>query len=325
MVKVVFATCSACSCGGLIFGIIALALSFKTLEQGKYALGLDWTTQKIDEEVYSKPGLMFVGFGNMLIEYPSTFQSMYFVSSSRGIAGGEQDIMRGAIRARSQDGLEMQVSVSFQWKLDPSALKPLFAILGGGDEEGENLYRDEFVRFARAALVESCSEYTAESFFTNRTEITANMFDKVASAFNLPEKGLVLSIKGLQLREVSLPKEFDDEIVETQEQMQEVEVAIADRQRDIIAAERDLAVMEQKIQEMVQVAAGNANETIQINAAEVKQILVLEEKQAIANSKIVEKFDDNFTAGEDPYARLAETMEISAIKSHDSDQVVIDL
>ena len=39
--------------------------------------------------------------------------------------------------------------------------------------------------------------------------------------FAKPELGLNLEIAGLQLREVDLPDDFDDEIENTQEQMQE--------------------------------------------------------------------------------------------------------
>jgi hypothetical protein len=304
----------------LIFTVIAIPLSLKSLEQGKYALKLNWTTQKIDDEVVTNPGMYMVGLGNMLVEYPSTFQNMYFVDDPRVGTGSEDDIKRGAIRARSADGLEMRVSVSFQWKLEPIALHPLYKILGGGEE---NLYRDEFVRFARAALVESCSQFPADMYFTNRTTITVHMFDTVAAAFNYPTKGLQLSIKGLQLREVTLPKAFDDEIVKTQEQMQEVQVALAERNEQIISMQRDLAVMQQTVLRIVEEARGTAGETLKINAADVNQKLILEEKNAVANAKILEQMDNS--TGADPYARLFEIMQISAVTSHNSNQLVMDM
>jgi len=322
MVKVVPVVCCSCCCLLVIFTVIAIPLSFKSLEQGRYALKLNWATQKIDEEVVTNPGMYMVGLGNMLIEYPSTFQNMYFVDDSRIGTGSEEDIKRGAIRARSMDGLEMRVSVSFQWKLEPSALKPLYRILGGGDQE-TSLYRDEFVRFARAALVNASSEFPADMYFTNRTTITARMIDHVTAAFSRPEKGLQLSIKGLQLREVSLPKAFDDEIVKTQEQMQEVEVAIAERNEKEIAMQRDMAVMQETVLRIVEEARGTAGETLKINAADVNQKLVLEEKNAIANAKILEALDNS--TGQDPYARLFEIMQVSAVNTHNSDQLVMDM
>jgi len=322
MVKVAPVTLCSCCCALLIFAVVALPLSFKSLEQGKYALKLNWATQKIDEEVVQQPGMYMVGLGNMLIEYPSTYQNMYFVDDPRIGTGSEDDIKKSGIRARSSDGLEMRLSVSFQWKLEPSSLKPLYQILGGGDKES-SLYRDEFVRFARAALVESCSKFTADMYFTNRTLITSEMFERVSFAFNQPAKGLKLDIKGLQLREVALPKAFDAEIVKTQEQLQEVEVARAERNEQIIGMQRDLAVMQQTVLRIVEEARGTAGETLRINVADVNQKLVLEEKNAKSNAKILEQFDNS--TGSDPYQRLFDIMQVSAIRTHEAGQLVMEM
>jgi len=322
MVKVVPVVCCSCCCALLIFTVIALPLSFKSLEQGKYALKLNWTTQKIDTEVVTNPGMYMVGIGNMLVEYPSTFQNMYFVDDPRVGTGSDDDIKRGGIRARSADGLEMRLSVSFQWKLEPQALHPLYKILGGGEQE-TSLYRDEFVRFARAALVESCSEFPADMYFTNRTTITERMFSLVADAFNKPTKGLQLSIKGLQLREVTLPKAFDDEIDKTQNQHAQLPIAMAERNEQVISMQRDLAVMQQTVLRIIEEARGTAGETLKINAADVAQKLVLEEKNAIANAKILEQLDNS--SGSDPYGKLFEIMQISAITTHNSNNLVMDM
>lgn len=304
----------------VIFAVIALPLSFKSLEQGKFALKLNWTTQKIDDEVVTSPGMYMVGLGNMLIEFPSTFQNMYFVKDSRGIAGSDLDVFRGPIRARSADGLEMLVSLSFQWKLEPTALVPLYRILGGGDGDS-NLYRDEFVRFARAAIIESCSYYEADLYFTNRTEITRSMKDIVSNEFDQPEKGLKVLIKGLQLREVDLPDEFDEEIVRTQEQMQEVEVANAEREEEKITWSRELLVAEQRVLEILEKSRGIADETRQVNEATVEQSLVFQTKQAQANALILEQVSKDA----DPVQRLFEIMEIAAMRNHNSSRLMISL
>lgn len=331
-IKVVPVCCCGLVCFWAIFGIIALPLSFKSLEQGKYGLGLSWHTQKVDDEPVIEPGMYFVGLGNMLIEYPSTFQTMYFVADTRGITkdeDGEEDqttpIKRGPLRARSADGLEMIVSVSFQWQLEAKYLKPLYDILGGttvGDVT-ECLYRDEFVRFARAAIVESCAKFAADSFFTNRTLITSDMLQMVRENFHKADKGMHLTIKGLQLREVDLPNAFDEEIVKTQEQMQEVEVALAEREEQEISMQRDLAVMKQTVLKMVEESRGTAGDTIRVNAATVEQVLVLEEKNAIANAKILEQLDNS--TGSDPYGKLMEIMQVGAIQNHNYNNLVMSM
>jgi len=304
----------------VIFAIIALPLSFKSLEQGKFALQLNWTTQKISDEVVTSPGMYMVGLGNMLIEFPSTFQNMYFVKDSRGIAGSDLDVFRGPIRARSADGLEMLVSLSFQWKLEPTALVPLYRILGGGEGDS-NLYRDEFVRFARAAIIESCSYFEADMYFTNRTEITRRMRDIVSTEFDQPAKGLKVLIKGLQLREVDLPDAFDEEIVRTQEQMQEVEVANAEREEEKITWSRELLVAEQRVLEILEKSRGIAQKTKDLNEATVDQLLVFQTKQAQANALILEEVSKDA----DPVQRLFEIMEISAVRNHNSSHLMINL
>merc|ERR1711862_778366 len=104
-----------------------------------------------------------VGLGNSLLEYPSTFQSMYLAGDYTASQHSQNDIVRGPVRARSRDGLEMKVSVSFQWKLEVGSLHPLYGILGN------HLYQAEFVRFARQAVMSACAEFTADMFFTNRS------------------------------------------------------------------------------------------------------------------------------------------------------------
>lgn len=310
----------SCCCMSLIFTCIALPLSFKSMEQGKYALTLDWTTQEIGTEVIVEPGMKMVGLGNMLIEYPSTFQTMYFVSnhSARGISGSGEEIIRGPIRARTLDGLEMHLSVSFQWKLEAHALIPLFTILG------QDYYKDEFVRFARSALVQAAANFGAYTYFTNRTSITGSMLEIMQEAFNQPDKHLQVVINGLQLREVDLPDQFDQEIALTQEQMQEIEIADAEREEQRIAMRREMIVAEQEVLEVLEHARAQAESTLLDNNARVEQIIVLAREQALANSEILSVFASQ-PEEEDPYQRLFELMEIRAVSDHANNKLMVNL
>lgn len=320
--KVVPVCCCGLCCFAFIFGIIALPFSFRSLEQGKYALELNWHTQKIGPNVVTEPGMYFVGLGNMLIEFPSTFQTMYFITQLQGIIDDEEhpSIKKPPLRARSSDGLEMLVSISFQWQLNKNSLKPLYDILGGGDIE-TSLYRDEFVRFAHAAVVESCANFAADSFFTNRTVITEDLLQKVKEAFHRPDLGMDLTIQGLQLREVELPQAFDDEIVKTQEQMQEVQVAYAEREEQKITMQKELMVAEERVKQIVQGSLGAAEKTRLENEAVVEQMIVFQQKQATANTEILSKFVNDA----DPYGRLFELMEIRALNAHNDSRLLINL
>mmetsp|Transcript_54883 Transcript_54883/g.117779 ORF Transcript_54883/g.117779 Transcript_54883/m.117779 type:complete len:322 (+) Transcript_54883:86-1051(+) len=316
-VRLVPICCCGCCCFWVIFTIIAVPLSFKSLEQGKYALQLSWMSQKIADEVVTEPGMKMVGLGNMLIEYPSTFQYMYFANVAKSVdeQAASEEVIRGPIRARSEDGLDMKVSLSFQWKLEPQALHPLYGILG------DNLYKDEFVRFARASVVEACSKFRAGLFFTNRTEITAVMLDHLSSVFKNPSNKLSVNIQGLQLREVDLPDAFDDEIVNTQEQMQEAEVAMAEREQQKIAMERELLVATEKVQEVIQNAKGAAEQVTLNNQAVVDQMLIEANQKALANAEVLQLFINDA----DPFGRLFNIMQIRALGGHKEDKLLINM
>jgi len=293
------------------------------MEQGKFSLELMWATQDIADEPVVKPGVKFVGLGNTLLEYPSTFQTMYFTASTRGVQATKDSqfkpIVRGPLRSRTLDGLEMYVTVSFQWKLEPQALVPLYEILS------EEMYRDEFVRFARAALIKSCSKYPADMFFTNRTTISNDMLEELIKRFDRPEQGLVAQIKGLQLQDVDLPDEFDAEIGNTQSQMQELEVAIAERDEKEVSMQTELLVAQQKVNEILERAEGLAESIRLKNEAEVEQLLIFQERQALANAAILQQFENDTDTPDAPFVRLLELMEIRALTEHTQENLMFNV
>lgn len=316
--------CSIC-CFLTIFAIIALPLSFKSLEQGKYALQLSWHTQLIGDEVYTEPGMYMVGLGNMLIEFPSILQTMYFVADQRGTVTADSDVVqpsirRGPITARSADGLELIVSLSFQWQLQEQSLKPLYVLLGGGSKVN-SLYRDEFVRFARAAVVKSCANFAADLFFTDRKAITADLLARMREAFNEDEIGVQLKIEGLQLREVDVPDDYDKEIIVTQEQMQDVEVAVAERSMRKIEMERQLMLATQRVNKIIRESEANAEKTRLHNEAIVEQMVNYQMKQAVAYSGVLSKFAYDPA----PFTRLFEMMEVRALDAHNDKKLLVNL
>jgi regulator of protease activity HflC (stomatin/prohibitin superfamily) len=314
--KVFPLTAGLCTCFWTLFTIIALSLSFKSLHQGKYALELSWTTQKLGEVPVTKPGLYFVGLGNMLVEFPSTMQTMYFANipkrhitddTGAEIHSDMVEVYRPPMRARSADGIEMLVSISFQWLLEPESIIPLYRILG------DQFFYDEFVRFARSAIIKACHMYAAELFFTSRLQITQTMMQYMQQEFNKPDEGLMVTISGLQLREVDLPDAFDQEIANTQEQMQEVAIAEAEREEQIIIKERETLVAQEEVNAALIHAQGEAGKILIENEAQVYQIKNFQTQQASANAKILLEFQ-NDTA---PFDRLFQAMEIRAIDTHD--------
>lgn len=302
-----------------IFASASIGVSLKTLEQGKYAVELRWATQQIAPVPIQTAGLKFVGLGNELLEYPSTFQTMYFTANSAGVQatdkGSFKPVIRGPIRARSADGLEMYVSVAFQWRLQPSSLIKLYDILG------EDMYQDEFVRFARAGIIKTCSNYSADMYFTNRSTISIAMLDALTDNFNASSKGLSAQIKGLQLQEIDLPDGFDAEIANTQAAMQEVEVAEAERIEKMVSMGTELLVATQEVKELLEEASAIAESVRLANEANVRQLLIFQEKSAYGNLEILKIF----SAEQDPFGKLFEFMEMRAFDEHDASNIMIEL
>jgi len=317
----IFKACGCfCCCFWLIFAVVAVILSIVSMEQGKYAVQLIWLTQSVLDEPVTEAGLKFVGLGNALLEYPSTFQTMYFTTTTQGVqaTGSENSfppIVKPPIRARSSDGLEMYVTVSFQWKLEAQALISLYKLL---DEER---YQDAFVRFARAAIINTCSYFPADMYFTNRTIITARMLEDLERNFQLPDKGLQCTIQGLQLQDVDLPDEFDVEIANTQTQLQELEVAYAERVEKEVAMQTELLVSQQQVLGRLETQRGQARGYLELNDAEVDQQLIFQQRQAAANNEILQIFQSDAQ----PFDRLFDIMEIRMLEDHTDDNLMFNI
>jgi len=325
MVKAFAVLCPPICCGFIIFVICAVALSFKSLEQGRFALNLGWYSQAVSEEVFNTPGLRMVSMGNSLIEYPSTFQYIYFTSGDWNRSEGDADeaealgeIRRPHINARTQDGLNVQVELSFQWKLNPSALIALHGILR--DTTYADNYRYTFVRLARSSVIESCANFTADKYFTNRTYIKTAILEHLVKMFKQPENGLSVTIQGAQLQQVLLPPEYNEEIVLTTEQKQAVEVATAERVRETTKRQTAMLVERQAVEIAVLNARASRNATLRLNQAEVDQIRIYQSEQALANAQILQAFINDGS----PFDRLFGIMEVRAMTAHSQDRVIFN-
>ena len=85
-----------------------MILSFASLEVNEY--GLDYSS--ITKTVSSKPwtgGLHFIKVGHSFLKFPKTVQTVEF-SNSAPQANGP------ALKSRTQDGLEVILEISFQFK-----------------------------------------------------------------------------------------------------------------------------------------------------------------------------------------------------------------
>merc|ERR1719181_2180062 len=146
------------------------------------------------------------------------------------------------------------------------------------------------------------------------------MVEMMTTAFAKPELGMHATIQGLQLREVDLPSDFNAEIMNTQAQMQEVEVAQAERVERTIAKDSQLAVAAERVNQTVQSAIQAAEDIMRTNQATVNQMINLQTKAAQANALILQQFADEA----DPFSRLFDLMEVDALNRHNASQLIVE-
>lgn len=178
-----------------------------------------------------------------------------------------------------------------------------------------------FVRLARGSLTEVCSRFTANQFFSQRTQVEASLLEALTATFNNPQAGMAVSIKGLQLRSVHLPKEFEQSISDTQQAHQEIQVASAERETQEIGQKTEMMKAQQKVMEDLQGAQGRAAKLKTENEAVIKQYLIAQEKQAAAYAKISATLGE----GGKSYAALFELMRQRMLKDHQKEKMMLAL
>ena len=95
--------CGICCLAVVLTIIIILSLSFQSLGQLDIGLNYNSITLQLEERVYQKAGLYFLGVGHYFLKYPRIIQTIEFVAE-------END----RLQTRTSDGLPVSLSVSFQ-------------------------------------------------------------------------------------------------------------------------------------------------------------------------------------------------------------------
>jgi hypothetical protein len=123
-----------------------LALSFKSLGVNTYGLDYDAINKVISKDVKTS-GVHFVGFMHSFIVYPSTYQTFDF-SDNTGAS-------RGAVEARTKDGLMVSFRANFQYKLSQKDLVKLYKKFGAD-------YKTPCIRFAVDLLSDQATKFEAQ-------------------------------------------------------------------------------------------------------------------------------------------------------------------
>eukprot|EP00003_Mantamonas_plastica_P033326 TRINITY_DN946_c1_g1_i1.p1 TRINITY_DN946_c1_g1~~TRINITY_DN946_c1_g1_i1.p1 ORF type:complete len:264 (-),score=91.82 TRINITY_DN946_c1_g1_i1:120-911(-) len=144
-----------------------------------------------------KNGRYFLGLGHYFIKFPTTLKTLEFSSA--------KDANAGALAAFSNDGQNINLEVSFQYRVMTSG-KQVIDIY----KAMETNYEQQYVKEAQSSLKNVATRFTTVEFFSKRVEITQAMLSEVNSKLN-PKWS---TVELLQLRNVDIPDDFEDKIID---------------------------------------------------------------------------------------------------------------
>lgn len=131
------------------------------------------------------------------IEYPTTMQTLEFSDTPSA--------NRGAIEARSKDGLMVNFRAQFQYQLNQADLIKLYKRYGDD-------YKSPCIRFAVDSMNDQASQFAASMFFRNLTSVGMDMQEKLQEVFMVE---CFSRVQSLQLSQADLPQRFEDALSAT--------------------------------------------------------------------------------------------------------------
>ncbi len=268
-----------------ITGISITAASFESVDVTEYALKQNLLTRKIEDEVY-EAGFYYTGLLEAFIKFPAIWQSVEFSPAS--------DASDIAIHTRTEDGLDLTIDISFQYRLVKSNLTTLYKEYG-------SLYEDYLLKIARGVIRDIAGQYDALEFFYDRDIISGAM----VTALQGKEKVLHIQIGEFQLRQIDLPDSFESAIEDVEIAKQEIKKAEYEQQAATIRA-KTLIVEAQAQYNITKIEANAYAEALDIRLT----------AEGVAYAKMMQEVGFNQT-------QILTYLWIKAIEEHDSSYLII--
>lgn len=243
-----------CPCRASCPQIITLiATSFSTLEANQVGLRYDSVAVQVaNDGTLFAAGVHFLGVGHWFIVYPTTQQSVKFQGSE-------------AIQARTRNGLEVSLDVSFNFRLKRSLTDLVELYYDFGEmEEVATVYN----RIARNVVRTSASRYDAFAFFFNRTQVETEMTLSLRSQLDKTH-GLLDSF---QLLDVTLPSRFSEARVKQLNAVQEKEAAANEKRVAQISADTRINQTSIEVEAIIITANKEAQQQRIAAAADINQL-----------------------------------------------------
>jgi len=279
-----------CSVSVLIVVVVLIATSFSSLEYTELGLNYSFLGSSVENKGYGS-GLYCLGPFHSFVKFPSTVQTIQF--------SDDHDSAGPPLRSRTNDGLEVALEVSFQYQLNSTSVYDLYMKYATN-------YEPVYVNMATDLVTRLATQFSAYEFFSNRTTISAGMERALTEAF---EAQAFATVPFFQLRAVSLPKEFEEAIQETEVKKQDIQTAQAEYDVREVQMKTQILQAQQQAKSIAYVANATAQSTLLNMQAYVQQFKLTQKLQAETFVPIYQKLASNETL-------LLEYMRTRALRDH---------
>ena len=241
--------CGCCCCTITILVIVLVSISISSLEQLNVALNYDTVTHTIEDKVYTTAGIYFLGVGHYFITYPSTIQTIQFIPEENN-----------RLETRTSDGLPVSLSLSFQYRYDPSRLQDLYLTY---KQQQVAVYEHT----AKAVIANVATNFTAYTFFNDKQGIATGMQYWVTRVF---DEELFAFVEALQIMRVELPAQFQNAILQSIEAKQNITQAQRYMANMQVTFQTELLIANQTRLQTVAMARGTASQRRQAAEANAR-------------------------------------------------------
>jgi regulator of protease activity HflC (stomatin/prohibitin superfamily) len=163
----------------------------------------------------------------------------------------------------SRDGLRVDIEVTFQYQLAASNLYSAVTRYRDFDK-----WRVVVESSAVSAIQHSCSNFTISSFQSQRGVIQesmqANLKQKLEGdgtmlANGEVNRGVYALAVSLQLRNIELPREYQEAVAEKQSAEEDIQLALNQRKQEVTKAQTDLLASKEQARQILATALNEAD------------------------------------------------------------------
>lgn len=185
-------------------------------------------------------------------------------------------IQSDPLSSRTAEGLALQLSVSFQYRLVKDKIPALYNM-------ANTRYQSTLIRMSRDVIMKVGGMYNATSYWTEREKIGDYMRVKL----NEELQNAFATCEGLQLIRIDLPKSYEDSIVSTQVEVQKTNMRKFEQQAELIRQDINVLVSQahQEMRVTNATAQAEAYKVRQFAEAQALQMTIDTESNVYANVK----------------------------------------